>query len=80
MFTLCLGGPMDGQVTDQVGPYFFVQRPVSGDVLQQAIYRRETFAWAGQWSMWVYLYETKNPDDALAELFGGALPQRDSHG
>lgn len=66
--TLCLGGPLDGQLVDENNGWFFRQVPV-GAFFRNEHYRREMFGWGADW-MWVYLHEHLSEEQALETLFG----------
>jgi hypothetical protein len=70
MLTLCLGGPMDGKLTDQSYPRFHVlDRSSKPLMLGKQEYRLEKFGW-GETYMWVYLHEFLGEKQAMDELFG----------
>jgi hypothetical protein len=69
MMTLCLGGPLDGKLTDQEYPHFAVRVGATEGFTRNEIYRLEKFGWGADF-MWVYLHEFMNERVAMDALFG----------
>lgn len=69
MMTLCLGGPLDGKLTDQEYPSFQVRLSAGDMVSRLETYRLEKFYW-GSNLIWVYLHEFMSERVAMDALFG----------
>ena len=75
MLTLCLGGPMDGQLTDQEYSDFQVRYADGDSIWRKERYRLEKFGWGTDW-MWVYLHEFMSERVAMDTLFGTRAAER----